>query len=67
MTNEEFRQAALAVFGEGYGWQTRISEAIGVDRATISRYIAGQLPIPGPVRAAMRTWLRVGFAEADRA
>ncbi len=35
---------------------SRLAEALGVDRSTVSRWFAG-LPIPGPVAAAVRAWL----------
>lgn len=55
MTPEELRRSAILVFGER-GWMSRLAEALGVDRSTVSRWFAG-LPIPGPVAAAVRAWL----------
>jgi hypothetical protein len=57
LTAEELRQAAIALFGER-GWMSRLAEALGVDRSTVSRWFAG-LPIPGPVAAAMAAWTRL--------
>ncbi|HYE42856.1 MAG TPA: hypothetical protein VEA15_05625 [Caulobacteraceae bacterium] len=57
MTPEELRQAAIALFGER-GWMSRLSEALGVDRSSVSRWFAG-LPVPGPVAAAVRAWLLI--------
>jgi hypothetical protein len=55
LTAEELRRAAIALFGER-GWMSRLSEALGVDRSSVSRWFAG-LPVPGPVGAAMKAWL----------
>ena len=55
MTPEELRRSAILIFGER-GWMSRLAEALGVDRSTVSRWFAG-LPIPGPVTAAVRAWL----------
>lgn len=55
MTPEALRQAAILLFGER-GWQSRLSEALRVDRSTVSRWFAG-LPVPGPVAAALEAWL----------
>jgi transcriptional regulator with XRE-family HTH domain len=55
MTAEEFRQAGLALFGPERGWQSRLAEALGVDRASVTRYLSGA--VPGPVSAAVLCWL----------
>jgi hypothetical protein len=52
---EELRRTAILIFGER-GWMSRLAEALGVDRSTVSRWFAG-LAIPGPVAAAVRAWL----------
>lgn len=55
MTAEQLRQAAILLFGDR-GWMSRLAEALDVDRSTVSRWFAG-LPIPGPVAAAIWSWL----------
>ena len=55
MTAEELRRAAITLFGDR-GWMSRLSEALGVDRSSVSRWFAG-LPIPGPASAAVAAWL----------
>jgi hypothetical protein len=55
MTPEVLRQAAITLFGER-GWMSRLSEALSVDRSSVSRWFAG-LPVPGPVAAAVEAWL----------
>ncbi|BEV11512.1 transcriptional regulator [Asticcacaulis sp. DW145] len=57
MSAEELRIAAILLFGER-GWQSRLSEALNVDRSSVSRWFAG-LPVPGPVTAAVRAWLKL--------
>jgi hypothetical protein len=57
MSAEELRQAAILLFGER-GWMSRLSEALGVDRSSVSRWFAG-LPVPGPVAAAVTAWLKL--------
>ena len=57
MDPETLRQAAILLFGER-GWQSRLSEALGVDRSSVSRWFAG-LPVPGPVASAVRAWLKL--------
>lgn len=57
MTAEQFRRLALRLFGPERGWQSRCAEALGVDRASVSRWISGAITtIPGPVAAAMTAW-----------
>jgi hypothetical protein len=55
MSPEALRQAAIILFGER-GWMSRLSECLGVDRSSVSRWFAG-LPPPGPVVAAVEAWL----------
>jgi len=55
MTSDELRQAGLILFGPDRGWQSRLAEALGIDRASVTRYLSGQ--VPGPVAAAMTCWL----------
>lgn len=53
--------AALAKAGKklwGYGWQTRMAEALNVDGSTVRRWVSGAVPVPGPVEAALRCFLR---------
>ncbi|MCW5696065.1 MAG: helix-turn-helix transcriptional regulator [Bauldia sp.] len=64
MTAEEFRQAGLLLFGPERGWQSRFADALGTDRASISRYLSGTVPIPGPVLAAVQSWLRAFIGSA---
>lgn len=65
MSATTFHSACLEIFGTQYGWQTRVARALGTDRSSVSRWLSGTAPVPGPVRAAMRTWSRVGFEPED--
>lgn len=60
MTAEELRAAGMKLFGSERGWQSRFSAALGVDRASLSRWLSGSVPVPGPVAAAVRCWLDRG-------
>ncbi len=57
MTAEELRRAAILLFGDR-GWMSRLSEALGVDRSSVSRWFAG-LPVPGPAAAAVAAWVAI--------
>ena len=54
MSPREFRQAAHIIVGEGPGWQNRIAVQLGVHKSTISRWMAGQVPIAHRVGIVMR-------------
>lgn len=56
MTAEELRESGLRIFGPDRGWQSRMAEALGVDRASLSRWLSGTVPIPGPVASAVTCW-----------
>lgn len=46
----------LKIIGDrlyGYGWQTRLAEALGVDSRTVRRWVSGARKIPGPVAVAV--------------
>lgn len=64
MTPEALRRAAITLFGER-GWMSRLAEALGVDRSTVSRWFAG-LPVPGPVVVAVRAWLILHLLTGQR-
>jgi hypothetical protein len=55
MDPDALRQAAITLFGDR-GWMSRLAEALGVDRSSVSRWFAG-LPVPGPVAAAVEAWM----------
>lgn len=37
-----------------WGWQTRLSEEIGVNISTIKRWLSGATPVPPPVKLALQ-------------
>lgn len=53
MTSEELREIGVTLWGE-WGWQTRMAENLGLDGRTIRHYVAGTLPVSGPVAVALR-------------
>ena len=56
MTADKLRKAAIELFGRR-GWTTDLAANLKLDRTTIYRYVHGQIPIPGPVEAAVTCWL----------
>lgn len=57
MTPEQFRQAGIKLFGSERGWQSRLASELAVEGSTVSRWLSGTVPIPGPVQAAIKCWL----------
>lgn len=57
MSPDELKAAGVKLYGD-WGWQTRMAEALGVDGSTVRRWVSGAVPIPGPVAAALRCFLR---------
>ena len=55
MTVAELRAAGEELYG--YGWQTRIAEALEIDGSTVRRWVSGAVPVPGPAAAAIRCFL----------
>lgn len=55
MTPNDLAEIGLELFG--YGWQTRIAEALEVDGSTVRRWVSGAIAIPGPAKAALRCLL----------
>jgi transcriptional regulator with XRE-family HTH domain len=55
MTTTQFTALATKLFGADHGWQKRCADALGVDKSTVSRWVAGG-DIPGPVAAALECW-----------
>lgn len=43
----ELRAAGLKLFGEGPGWQSRMAEFLGHDKASVSRWASGAVRVPG--------------------
>ena len=42
MTPEELRSAGRELYG--YGWQTRLAEALMIDSSTVRRWVSGAVP-----------------------
>ncbi len=48
MDNEDFKRLGAELLG--YGWQTRLAKALGIDASTVRRWVSGALPVqPGAV------------------
>jgi hypothetical protein len=62
MSTKELREAAFQLFGPDRGWQSRFAEALDSDRASVTRWLAGQVSVPGPVAAAVRCWMKHGYS-----
>lgn len=58
MTSAELKQAAIKIFGEHH--PTALAEALGVTYVQVWRYLSGRNPVPGPVVAAVKMWLKHG-------
>jgi hypothetical protein len=56
VTPEQLRKACVNLYGDR-AWQTRLSEALGVDGSTVRRWVSGAVPIPNPVAAAVRCFV----------
>jgi hypothetical protein len=57
LTPKELREIGERLYGV-WGWQTRMAEALKVDGSTVRRWVSGAVPIPGPVEAALRCFVR---------
>lgn len=57
MSGQQLKEALIALYGK-WGWQTRAAEALGVDASSIRRWTSGQIPVPGPVAAAVNCFTR---------
>ncbi len=56
LTPDELRVVGEELFGR-WGWQTRLAEALEVDGSTVRRWVSGAVPIPHPVKHALRLML----------
>lgn len=67
MTAEEFRRLAIELFGPERGWQSRCARALGSDRATVSRWVSGEVAkVSHPVAAAMTCWKKTYDRTGER-
>lgn len=53
MEKEAFIKAGERLYGK-HGWKTQLAQTLGMSRATIHRYAAGDLSVPGRVALAMQ-------------
>jgi len=52
MTGDELKSTAIKIYGK-WGWQTKLAAALGVNASSVRRWVSGELPVPGPVSAAV--------------
>jgi hypothetical protein len=53
---EDLKVVGEQLFGS-WGWQTRLAEVLEVDGSTVWRWVSGAVPVPGPVKVALRLML----------
>ena len=66
MSGDELKEAAIRLYGK-WGWQTRLADALHVDASSIRRWVSGQIPVPGPVEAAVNCFERSGVPQRPEA
>lgn len=59
MTAKDLCAAGRKLYGPR-GWQRRMAEALHTDPRTIRRWVAGDVPVPGPAEAAIQCFLERG-------
>jgi transcriptional regulator with XRE-family HTH domain len=64
MTPDHLAAIGRALYGAR--WQSDMADALGVDRRTIRRWMAGQNPVPAAADAEMRRLLERRGAEIGR-
>ena len=53
MQGHELKEALVARFGPR-GWQAKAAAFLGRDVSSVRRWASGQVPVPGPVTAALK-------------
>jgi DNA-binding transcriptional regulator YiaG len=61
MTPEQFKAARVVA---GLTTQEAVADALEVDRRTVGRWERGEVPVPGPVRVALRLMLQTSPSPA---
>lgn len=56
LSPDDLRIAGELLFGR-WGWQTRLAESLEVDGSTVRRWVSGAVPVPHPVKVALRLML----------
>ena len=55
MTAEDLKSVGPELFG--YGWQTRLAEALGIDSSTVRRWVSGATAVPPTVTAFLEIFI----------
>lgn len=58
MRPSELQSAAVKLFGKR-GWIAILAARLGLERTAIWRYTSGAIPVPGPVAAAVKAWVKL--------
>ncbi len=66
LTAKDLSEAGEELFGR-WGWQTRLAEALEVDGSTVRRWVSGAVPIPHPIKHALRLMLENAELREERA
>lgn len=53
MTADDLKEAGRGLFPPDHGWQTRLADWLEVDASSVRRWVAGAVPVPGPVARAL--------------
>jgi hypothetical protein len=56
MNGQKLKQSLIVLYGER-GWQAQAARALHVDVSSVRRWTSGQIPVPGPVIAAVECFL----------
>lgn len=64
ITPGELRLAGIGLFGDKPGWQSRLAEALGYDRSSVTRWLSGAVPVPVHASLLVKYMMRYGPPEA---
>lgn len=61
----QLRRIGTALYGDKVGWQSRVSEALGVSRGAVTRWMSGATRILTPASLALQYMLRDPRSRSD--
>ena len=53
MKQNELRKICVNLYGES-GWQSALARDLEIDSRSVRRWVAGDIPVPGPVAAFLK-------------